>query len=123
MLADPAGHDAPEVGQVGFDVQADPVEAHPFADLHADGGDLVLTRPSGTLALHPDADAALADVRLYPEPAQGSDQPRLQTTHEGAHVAAAGAEIQHDVGHALAGAVIGELAAAAGAMHGEPGIQ
>jgi biotin carboxyl carrier protein len=106
-----------EVGQVRLDVQADAVERHPAAQLHPDGGDLVLARPADSLALDPDADAAVADLALDVEGGQGADDPGLQRRDEGAHVAPRAGQVEHHIGHPLAGAVIGELAAAAAGEH------
>src|SRR5690606_19031392 len=93
--------------------------ADPPAHLHADRGDLILPGPAGPLALHPDPDAALAHVGGHAELAQSADDPLLQSAHEGAHVAAAPVQVQHDIGHPLAGAVIGELTAPPRAVHRE----
>jgi len=62
--------------------------------------------------LNPDADAALAALAVHREGGQGADDPFLQVGHKAAHVRAAALEVQHDVDHPLAGAVVGELAAA-----------
>ena len=45
-----------------------------------------------------------------------ADDPFLERGDEAAHVRAAALEVEHDIGHPLAGAVIGELAAAPGRM-------
>ncbi len=119
MLGLAAGHDAREVLQVRFDVQADPVKADPLAQLDADRGDLVLARPAGALALDPDADPAVTHFAGHVEGGQGLDDPGLQRRHERAHVAAALGQVQHHIDHPLAGAVIGELAAAAALEHRE----
>ncbi|MNY16473.1 hypothetical protein D3C86_1497400 [compost metagenome] len=97
--------------QVRLHVQADAVEADPFADLDADGGDLVFAGPARALALDPYADTALAHSSLDAELIQSADDPVFQTMHEGAHVLAAPIQVQHDIGHALARPVIGELPA------------
>uniref|UniRef100_A0A0N4Z8I6 DNA helicase n=1 Tax=Parastrongyloides trichosuri TaxID=131310 RepID=A0A0N4Z8I6_PARTI len=111
VLGDAAGHDAAEMIQVGLHVQADAVEADPFADFHADGGDLVLTAPARALAFDPDADAPLTHPRLDAELIQSADDPVFQAMHEGAHVLAAPVQVEHDISHALAGTMIGELPA------------
>ena len=49
------------------------------------------------------------------------DDPVFQRADELLHVAAALGEVEHHIGHALAGAVIGELAAALGVEDGEAG--
>ena len=48
---------------------------------------------------------------------QRADDPFLDGGDEAAHVRSAALEVEHDVADPLAGAVIGELAAAAGGMH------
>ena len=122
VLADAAGDDAGVMAEVGRDVQRDAVPAHPAGDAHADGGDLGLG-PRGVIG-DPDADAALAPFAAHAEAGEGADQPFLQPVHEAAHVARRAravrpGEVQHDVGDALAGAVIGPLPAAAGGEGGE----
>ena len=72
----------------------------------------------------PDADAALAPLAAHAEAGEGADQPLLQRVDVAAHVArrhraVRAGEVQHDIGHALAGAVIGPLPAAAGGEGGE----
>src|SRR6202030_3228118 len=113
-LVDAARHNAGEMAEVGIDVEADAVQAHPAFHPDADGRDLVLA----TLALvgtgHPYADPVLPALAANVEGRQRADQPFLQVGHESAHVAAAPLEVEHRIGHALARPVIGELAAAAG---------
>jgi hypothetical protein len=116
-LADAAGNDPLEVAQVGLEVDAQPMEADPAAQAHADGGDLVLAqRPVGVRrpvgAGHPDADAARAALPPHAELGQGVDDPVLEGADEPAHVPAAAVQVQHDVGHALPRPVIGVLPAA-----------
>src|SRR6185295_17614154 len=84
MLGDAAGDDTGEMGKVRLHVQADAVEADPFAQLHADGGDLVLSGEPGGFALHPDADAAWADLAVDIEAGEGGDHPGLEGRDEGA---------------------------------------
>ena len=60
VFGHPAGHDAVEMGEVRFDIEADTVERHPVSQFHPDGGDLVLAREKPRpLAFDPDADPAL----------------------------------------------------------------
>ena len=59
-----------------------------------------------------------------PKRSRRADQPFLEPVHEAAHVArrhraVRAGEVQHDIGHALAGAVIGPLPAAAGREGGK----
>ena len=70
---------------------------------------VALVRPA-----HPDADAVLAPLAAHVEGGERADDPFLQRRDEAAHVRAAALEVEHHIGHALAGPVIGELAAAAG---------
>ena len=120
MPADPARHDAAEVLEVGLDVEADAVEAHPVAQPEADRGDLVLDIGATLRPAHPDADAIGPDLAGNVEPRQRGDQPRLQQRHEAADIATATAQVEHHVGDALTRPVIGELPAAARLMHREP---
>ena len=51
------------------------------------------------------------------------DQPAFERGDEGAHVGAAALEVEHDIGHPLARPVIGELAAAPGAIDGKARVE
>ena len=51
------------------------------------------------------------------EPVQHIDNPGFQRRNIGPYIRIARAQIQHDIGHTLAGAVKGPLPAAATAMH------
>ena len=103
-------------------VERDAVQADPALQAHADGGDLVLAQGSARLRpVNPHADAAFAHAGLHVESGEGADDPVFEVGHEGTHVAAAGADVEHQVGHALAGAVIGVLTAASGIENREAG--
>ena len=93
------------------------VERRPAAHADADRGDLVLRARRLLGPAYPDADAVLPALAAHVEGREGADQPFLQRRHVGAQVLAAAGEVQHHVGHALTGAVIGVLAAAAGDVH------
>ena len=71
---------------------------------------------SAAAALHPDADTAFAPFALDVEVRQRLDQPLLQVADIGAHVGRAALQVEHHIADALARPVIGELAAAAGAI-------
>ena len=81
-------------------------------------------RPSGSARLvgprHPDADAVLAALALDVEARQRADDPVFERRHEGAHVLAPPLEVEHDIGDALAGPVIGVFAAAPGLVDRQP---
>ena len=62
----------------------------------------------------PDADAILAALAAHVEGVERADDPFFQAGHIGAHVRPPPLQVEHHIGHPLAGAVIGELAAAAG---------
>ena len=62
---------------------------------------------------HPDADAVLAPLAAHVEGGKRADDPFLQCGDEAPHVRPAPAQIEHHIGHALAGPVIGHLPAAA----------
>ena len=91
--------------ELGSDVEADAVQAHPAAHAHPDARDLG--------AADEDADRAGAPLALDAEAAERRDQPILERGDEGPHVASAPRQVEHHISHALAGAVIGEAPAAA----------
>ena len=118
MIGDAAGHDAGIVAELGIDIDRDAVEGDPVADAHADRGDLVFTwaaiRQFGLVRPHhPDTDPARAALGGDVEAGQGTDRPFLEVVDVAPHVLPPGPQVEHDVGHALAGPVIGVLAAAA----------
>src|SRR6185436_12018381 len=97
--------------EVGIDIQADPVKCHPSPQPHADGGDLALVSAARR---HPNADAAAATLAHHVEACQGADKPLLEVADIGTRIGLSLLEIEHDVAHALAWAVIGVLTAAPG---------
>src|SRR5437660_6695999 len=101
VLADAARHEAGIVAEIGLEVDRQPVERHPMADAHADGGDLVLAPRSG----HPDADPARPALGGDVEAGQRTDGPVLEVGHEAADVLPALPEVEHHIDHALARAV------------------
>ena len=107
--------------EVGIDVDRQAVQRHPLLHADADGGDLVLVAVTLVRPAHPDADAVLAPLAAHVECGERADDPFLQRGDETAHVRPAPAQVEHDIGHALARSVIGELAAAPGLVHGEAG--
>src|SRR5208337_5553880 len=66
---------------------------------------------------HPYADPVRARLANDVESLQGVDQPAFERGDIGAHVGPAPLEIEHDIGDPLPRPMIGELAAAAGAMY------
>ena len=127
-LCDSAGHDALEMREIGRDVDGHAVEGNPAADANAERGDLVfgggaVERRRLVGPGDPDADAVLAGLADDAELGERIDQPALESADEGAHVGATAPEVEHDIGDALPGPVIGELAAAPGAMHGKVRIE
>ena len=104
------------------------VKRRPAPHADADRGDLVLGRravDSRRLVgpRDPDADAVLARFARDAERAERVDQPAFERGDEGAHVGAAALEVEHDIGHPLARPVIGELAAAPGAIDGKARVE
>jgi len=119
VIGDSTRHDAGVVGEVRVDVEADAVEAHAAADADAHGRDFRLLRRIGFVD-HPDADAARTDDAFDAKGRKGVDQPALEGGHEGADVGAETAlHVQHDVGDALSGTMVGVLAAAPALEDGE----
>src|SRR5690606_29629018 len=94
------------------DVQRDAVETHPAADANADGGHLVIAERRR----HPYADQPLAPLAGDAEAGEGADHPLFEGMDIFAEIRPPAAEIEHDIGHALSGAVIGVLAAASGGV-------
>ena len=116
MIGDAAWHDAVEMAKVGGDIQADAVETHPPAQLHADGGDLVFSRARrGRRPVHPYAHSVASTLAGHSQTVQGGDDPCLETGDKRPGVAASNAQVEHDVGHPLARPVVGELPAASAA--------
>ena len=120
-LPNPAGRDAGKMREVGIDVQRDAVKRRPAPHAHADRGDLVLgffaaRRGRVIRTRDPHADPVLARVAYDVEGLQRLDQPTLQRGDIGAHVGPAALEVEHDIGDPLPRPMIGELAAAAGAI-------
>ena len=70
-------------------------------------------RRSSRPALDPDADPAFPDFTRHTECAQRSDDPDLQRSDEGAHIAATMGQVQHHIGYALPRTMIGQLTASA----------
>ncbi len=86
--------------------------------LHADAdrGDLVFGAFAFVGTPHPNPDAVFAALAMDIECGERVDDPFLDGGDETAHIRRAPLQIEHHVADALAGAVIGELAAAAGAV-------
>ena len=113
--------------EIGIDVERDAVQRRPAPHAHADGGDLVLGRFAQRRRRlvgprDPDADPVLARLADDVERLQRLDQPAFERGHIGAHVGPAALEVEHDISDPLPGSVIGELAAASGAMDRKTGF-
>ena len=113
--------------EVRRDVERHAVERRPAPHPDADRGDLVLgerpvgpARPVGTG--DPDADPVRPRLARDAERRERPDQPAFEGADIGAHVGAAALEVEHDIGDPLAGPVIGELPAAAGAKDRKAGV-
>ena len=105
--------------EIAVDVERHAVERNPALDPDADRRDLVLASDAFVRPLHPDADSILAPLAGYAERRERADDPFFERGDEPAHIRAAALEVEHDIDHPLAGAVIGELAAAPGRMDGK----
>ena len=81
----------------------------------------ILSSCAGALVrpLDPDADAVFAAFAAHVEGRKCLDDPLLEARRHRPHVGPPSVQVEHDIGHALAGAVIGELAAAPGGEHRE----
>src|SRR6185295_18520835 len=100
--------------QVRIDVERDAVQADPASQPDADRGDLVLMARAAFGPRDPHADTFLAPLPAHIEVRERADEPFLKRRNVAAYIRRAALEVQHEVDHALARAVIGELAAAAG---------
>src|SRR5471032_2649226 len=103
--------------EVRIDVDRQPMQVHPVRYANADGGDLVLETVAFLRPAHPDADAILTPFAAHVETAKRPDNPFLETDDKTSHVRPAPLQVEHHIGHALAGAVIGHLSAAPAFKH------
>src|SRR5260370_10854178 len=85
-LADPARHDAAEMAEVGIDIEADAVQAHPALHPDAYGGDLVLASLALVAPAHPHADPFLPALAMDGVGRERADQPFFQVCHRPPHV-------------------------------------
>src|SRR5690606_29508311 len=104
-----AGIDPVERLQVHGDVEGQPVEAAAAADPDAERGDLG--------AIDVDAGGAVLAGALDVPFGQGVDHRLLDPAHVVAHADLQAAQVEQRVGHDLAGAVVGDLAAAVDVQH------
>ena len=118
-----AGNDGVEMAQIGLHIDGDAVERYPAPQPHADGGDLVLESLALVRPADPDADAILPPLAAHIEGRERPDDPFLEPRHIGAHVGPPQLQVEHDIGDPLAGAVIGDLAAAPGGKHRKARIE
>src|SRR6201987_3830404 len=100
--------------ELGIAVDGRAVIGPPMPHAHADRGDLFLLP---AVPHHPDADAALAALAADVEAHERADDPLFEPVDVAAHVAIAAGKIEHDIGDALPGSVIGVAAASAGPGH------
>ena len=119
----PQGTMASKWRQVGFHIDRDAVERHPAPQPHADGGDLVFMARALVRPLDPDADPVLAALAAHVEGRERPDDPFLEARDIGPHVGPPSLQVEHHIGHPLAGAVIGELAAAPGREQRKTGVE
>jgi hypothetical protein len=89
------------------------VRCNPSAEVHADGGDFALA--------YPDTGEFGDTARLDAEIGQGIDEGFLDGAHVGAYVALPFAQVHDGVADDLAGAMIGDVAAAVGGVEGDAG--
>ena len=101
-----AGVDRGEARQIGGDVQREPVQRHPAFDRHANRGELAL---GGGV---PDAGPARLARPREPEPRQRLDQRLLEVAQVDVQIALVLAQQEDRVADELAGAVVGDVAAA-----------
>src|SRR3546814_2501965 len=79
ILADPTGHDARKMGQIGSDVDGKAVQLHPSAYAYANGADFGLT---SIWSIAPATDASLGSPCSYAEFTESGNDPILPITNE-----------------------------------------
>ena len=84
----------------------------------ADGGDLLFALTRRAQSRDPYPDATRPDFAVDAKARQGRDDPTFEAFDEGADIAAPAPQVEHRVNDALAGAVIGDLAASIDLHHG-----
>ena len=111
-LLDPAGDDQPEVREIGVHVEREAVTRLPTGDVHPDRRDLPGVRRGLLADPHP---------RPFRNPPRGNAEARhradhrlFQIPHVLAHVLPIPGELEDGVAHHLPGAVVRDVAAAAG---------
>ena len=116
-VGDAAGDDPLEVAQVGGDVEREAVRGDALRDVDADGGDLLLR--DAAAGDGPDAGELADALREHAEVAAGADEDLFEQADEvdRAEVRAllageVAAQIEDGVADELAGAVVGDVAAA-----------
>src|SRR5690606_37215686 len=100
-------------------VDGEPVVAHPTAQPNADGGNLFLYARPLLRSLNPDADPIAPRHPYHVEAIENVDDPVFEEGDEGPDVAEATAHVEHDVDNALAGAMVGILAATPSRVDGK----
>ena len=111
-VGDATGNDEVEVAEVGGDVEGEAVGSYPAADVDADGGEFFLWDIARRM--NPDAGFAWDAIRGDAEIAGGADHGLFERADVPVDVAADGIEIEDGVADDLAGAVVGDIAAAVG---------
>ena len=119
VFHDSARDDAVEMAEVRVNIDREAVEADPFAQADADGGDLVFGFGAGghnrfVVTGDPDANATWADVSGDIELIECRDHPSFELFYKRAHILAAFANVEHHINHPLARSVIGVLPATFG---------
>src|SRR5439155_1783352 len=102
----PARHDAVEMGEIGGDIQREPVRRDPLFHVHADAGDLAAASAG------PDAGVARLPLARDVEPGERVDQGLLERAQVPMQVAAVAAQVQDGIADELPRAVEGDIAAA-----------
>src|SRR4029450_14106932 len=108
--------------KVRVDVERDAVQRHPLLHANSDSGNLVFAPFALFGSPYPDPNAVVPSLAVYIECGKRADDPFLQGGNEPPDVRGAPFEIEHHVGDALAGPVIGHLPPASGLVERETGV-
>jgi hypothetical protein len=115
VFAYATGDDAVEMAEIGRQIDADAVEAHPVPDADSDGSNLVFP----VSAPDPYANPVFAPLSGNTEGRQRCDDPLFQRGNIGTKVATAAFQVEHHIGNALPWTVVGILAPPSGCEDGE----
>src|SRR5271166_4685303 len=103
------------MGQIRVYINSNTMETNPTAQADAKCGYFLLR----TILVNPYTDAPASTLPRDPKYRKGIDNPLFQGGHESAYITSPFLQINHDIGDALAGTMVGILPSTAGFVHGK----